>query len=233
MKRTTVITATSLFLLAVLLAAGISEAQVRSTAPAAVAAAPAPNTFTDSRDGQTYRTVRIGTQTWMAQNLNYAGGDDDVSVCYDNDPDNCATYGRLYDWATVMGFESSCNEEECASQIQSPHQGICPAGWRLPTRQDWNDLVRVAGGGVAGRNLKSTSGWLDDMNGTDDFGFSALPGGIRSPDGSFFGGFGYWWSVTESGDGNAWRRNMEWGYVVVDENVSRKGFGLSVRCLQN
>ena len=99
-----------------------------------------------------YRTVVIGTQTWMAENLNYAV---EGSKCYDNDPANCVKYGRLYDWSTAMGFPSSCNEDACSSQIQSKHRGICPSGWHLPSYDDWDILMDYVGGyRTAGTKLK-------------------------------------------------------------------------------
>jgi uncharacterized protein (TIGR02145 family) len=172
--------------------------------------------FTDSRDGQTYRTVRIGDLTWMAQNLNFTTDD---SWCYDDDASNCERYGRLYTWDAAMT--------------------ACPAGWRLPTRRGWIKLERVAGGSsVAGRNLKSQTGWLsvdgNDGDGADDFGFSALPGGYRYSDGNFYnvGGGGYWWGATENGSGNAWFRGMSSSHERVVEFSGIKGNGFSVLCLQ-
>jgi uncharacterized protein (TIGR02145 family) len=171
------------------------------------------DTFTDGRDGQVYRTVRIGNLTWMAENLNHTTND---SWCYNNDPANCAIYGRLYTWDAAMI--------------------ACPAGWRLPTRADWDDLVSAAGGGsVAGRNLKSQTGWIDyGWANTDAHGFSALPGGDRWGDGSFnyVGWRGYWWSATDTeGDArSAWYRGMGSDGVGVYEYYDFKSFGLSVRC---
>jgi len=165
------------------------------------------NSFTDSRDGKKYRIVKIGNQIWMAENLNFKTGN---SWCYDNDESYCQKYGRLYDWNTAMK--------------------ACPVGWSLPTFEDWDDLVEVAGGKVAGKKLKSKTDW----NGTDDFGFSALPGGGRSTDGAFgsVGGDGHWWGATEYGSGNAYRRPMHSGSEDVLEYWSSKSLGVSVRCVQ-
>jgi len=199
------------------------------------------DTFTDTRDGKTYRTVKIGTQTWMAQNLNYDVPGTDADVCYNNSPDSCAKYGRLYDWATVMGLPSSCNSDTCASQVQSKHQGICPNGWHIPSRAEWDTLVRYvdpnAGSGCcdnnAGMKLKSTSGWSGGGNGTDDYGFSALPGGGRNTGGSFggAGSLGYWWSAMENGSGSAYYRGMLSYYGYVGEDYLDKGFGFSALCV--
>jgi len=171
--------------------------------------------LTDSRDGKSYRTVRIGSQTWMAQNLNYAGSGN-VGLCPDNHPDTCAKYGRLYDWATAMGFAPSCNDGTCASQILAKHQGICPSGWHIPSVEDIVTLREYVGH-PAGVKLKATSGWNmgngDISNtvesgsnlsrpappmpppvpGTDEFGFSALPTYNRN---SIFSST-LWWSATE------------------------------------
>jgi len=139
--------------------------------------APSVSTFKDSRDGNTYKKVTIGTQTWMAENLNYAA---DNSVCYNNSADNCAEYGRLYDWSTALT--------------------VCPSGWHLPSNNEWDLLEdNVGGRSTAGTKLKSSTGWKDDGNGTNEYLFSALPGGYGNSDGSFYGAgnYGFWWSATE------------------------------------
>jgi len=169
--------------------------------------------FTDTRDGQKYRTVKIGDKTWMAQNLNYQPPTGN-SWCYDNDNSNGDKYGRLYDWNTA--------------------KTACPAGWHLPTREEWNDLVTAAGGKVAGQVLKSaTSYWKGGGNGTDNYGFSALPGGKRDSDGSFddIGSTGYWWTAKEDGNGRAYFRYMDSGSDSVDELNYGKSYGFSVRCV--
>ena len=167
----------------------LTTAAVAAAIAGAFAAEPSFGTFTDTRDGQTYKTVKIGTQTWMAQNLNYQtkGG----SWCYANKADNCKKYGRLYDWKTAAT--------------------VCPKGWKLPSYEDGDKLVTTAGGQkTAGKKLKSKSGWdnRDDGksgNGTDDYGFSALPGGCRFPKGYLnVGNVGGWWAATDDDDDNAW-----------------------------
>jgi uncharacterized protein (TIGR02145 family) len=174
-------------------------------------------TFTDPRNGQVYRTVKIGNLTWMAENLNFQTGN---SSCYDNDESNCQKYGRLYDWNTAMS--------------------ACPAGWRLPTDNDWDDLVQLAGGWVvAGIKLKSAGGWgtcdagRPCGDGTDIFGFSALPGGYRDS-GSFHYAvnFGKWWSATENDTSSAWSRHMYYYISVAHRYYYNKNHGLSVRCVQ-
>ena len=133
-----------------------------------------------SHGGKAYKTVRIGTQTWMAENLNYnvAG-----SKCYDDLEANCNTYGRLYNWETALE--------------------VCPSGWHLPSDDEWTVLEDYVGS-TAGTKLKATSGWSSG-NGTNSYGFSALPGGIGES-GYFSGGgsFGTWWSATENNSNNAY-----------------------------
>jgi uncharacterized protein (TIGR02145 family) len=168
-------------------------------------------TFTDSRDGKVYKKVTIGRQVWMGENLNYnAGG----SKCYNNDPTNCEKYGRLYDWNTA--------------------NKACPAGWHLPNDAEWETLENTVGRS-AGKKLKSTSGWNNNGNGTDEYGFSALPGGNGFSDGSFrsTGNFGYWWSATESNANNAWGRGMYYSYEGVNRNYYGKTSLFSVRCVQD
>jgi len=129
--------------------------------------------LTDSRDGQKYKTVKIGNQVWMAENLRFKIGD---SWCYDNSEDNCAKYGRLYDW----------NMAKIA----------CPKGWHLPSKDEWTELVTVVGSETGGKKLKSTSGWNKNGNGTDEFGFSALPGGYYNGNFSNDSTNGQWWTST-------------------------------------
>ena len=188
--------------------------------------------------GQTYKTVVIGTQTWMAENLNYAA---EGSKCYSNLDSNCDTYGRLYNWATAMGFESSCNSSYCSSQINSPHRGICPSGWHIPSDADWTTLTNYAdyAGSSAGTKLKAESGWNDydgaSGNGTDAFGFSALPGGVDYSSGSFYdvGDLGIWWSATEYDAIDAYGRYMGYGYAGVSRRSYYKSYLYSVRCVQD
>jgi uncharacterized protein (TIGR02145 family) len=166
--------------------------------------------MTDPRDGKIYRTVEIGNQIWMAENLNYAAPN---SLCYEKDEANCRKNGRLYDWNTA--------------------RGTCPGGWRLPTARDWEDLVRKAGGWkAAGSKLKSNTDW----NGSNDFGFAALPSGARICGGTGFGLLGenaYWWSSTERGRDNAVGMAMDSNYDFVGDGDRPKSCGFSIRCVQD
>ena len=113
--------------------------------------------FCDERDGNKYVYVKIGYQTWLAENLNYNASN---SKCYENNDENCVTYGRLYNWNTA--------------------RNVCPIGWHLPSQAEWNVMTAYVGGAnIEGKKLKATSvwNWNSNGNGTDDYGFSALPGG--------------------------------------------------------
>jgi len=160
---------------------------------------------------------------------------------------NCDKYGRLYDWATAMGIDAKYNEEKWnGSDVK--HQGICPSGWHIPSNTDWYVLMNFANpscyyGGCdgAGNKLKATSGWYNydgesSGNGTDDYGFSALPGGGGYSDGSFnkVGYDGFWWSTSECpGLGAAATRGMSYQIDGVYDTCSDKGALYSVRCLKD
>jgi uncharacterized protein (TIGR02145 family) len=175
---------------------------------------PNPNTFTDPRDGKVYRTVKIGNQVWMAENLNF---DCPGSKCYGNYP-NAKKYGRLYDWATA--------------------KKACPPGWHLPSKEEWQILVDFAGSyKFAGKKLKAKSGWNKNGNGTDEFDFSALPGGYgysRSGDRFYdVGDGGYWWSASEYSSYYAYGRYM---LCISDDAYWDDGNNdglFSVRCVQD
>jgi Fibrobacter succinogenes major domain (Fib_succ_major). len=210
-------------------------------------------TLTDDRDGQIYKTVKIGEQWWMAENLNYAytgvpfkDGDyasDSTSWCYDNDAANCAKYGRLYTWAAAMdsvgtwstngmgcGFGETCNLGE------GKVRGVCPMGWHLPTQTEWNTLFTAVGGqSTAGKMLKSTSGWYNSGNGTDAYSFSALPAGYRNYSG-YYDGEGYstlFWSSTEYLRGSACYMSLYYDNDDARLNYNYKLNGFSVRCVKD
>jgi uncharacterized protein (TIGR02145 family) len=183
---------------------------------------------------KTYKTVEIGEQVWMAENLNY---DAEGSKCYNNLESNCTTYGRLYNWATAMALPSSCNSNTCSSQIGAKHQGICPSGWHIPSDAEWDVLMTAVGGSsTAGTKLKATSGWNGSGNGTDAYGFAALPGGGGYSRGDFYdvGNYGYWWCATESSINFAYRRSMYYySELAYWDYYSYKDRLFSVRCLQD
>ena len=176
-------------------------------------------TFKDSRDGKTYEKVTISGKTWMAENLNFAA---EGSMCYGDDAGNCEKYGRLYNWETALK--------------------ACPAGFHLATDNEWKALGSAVGGAsTGGTKLKSTTGWKENGNGTNDFGFWALPGGMFNlKDDKFYnaGYIGYWWSATKDessfGDISSWFWSMDNEYVnVLRESGIGKTNLLSVRCVED
>jgi len=208
-------------------------------------------TLTDDRDGQTYKTVKIGGQWWMAENLNYAYTDvpfkyssytsDSTSWCYDNDAANCAKYGRLYTWAAAMDSVGtwSTNGMGCGYYMCSPTnpvRGICPEGWHLPDITEWNALFNAVGGKrTAGIMLKSTEGWKDNGNGSDAYSFSALPAGYRYSDGNFSdeGNYANFWSSMELNSINAYGIYLYYDYDNESLGNNYKYNGFSVRCLKD
>ena len=195
--------------------------------------------FTDTRPGannQSYRTVVIGGKTWFAENLNYAGSNNDIGVCYLNRADSCAKYGRLYKWHEAMAIGSEY-ESTLWGGSDVAHQGVCPVGWRLPNDNDWNNLMTAVGGSsTAVTRLKSTSGWNTSSGyiaGTDEFGFSALPGGFGVGGGNFGGARndGVWWNATENGASYArrWGMSYDYGNVSWDDAKFNQ---YSLRCLR-
>ncbi|MCK9182726.1 MAG: fibrobacter succinogenes major paralogous domain-containing protein [Fibrobacteraceae bacterium] len=201
--------------------------------------------ITDTRDGQTYKTVVIGTQTWMAENLNYADSTampnlKGNSWCYGNRADSCAKYGRLYTWTAAMAFPATYNDATWGGSDVN-HQGVCPSGWHVPTDAEWTILDDFVGGEeTAGTKLKSTSGWYNDGNGMNTYGFSALPGGtyiglvyLGGSGFGYVGYYGYWWTATEYSSTSAYGGTMYFSITDVDAVDYNKAFGQSLRCLKD
>jgi uncharacterized protein (TIGR02145 family) len=216
-------------------------------------------------------TVTIGSQTWLKCNLNvmhnegngnswcYEGTDYSVSDGVSSTgtlkgEEGCSKFGRLYDWAAAMNLPSSCNSNFCTDQIGEPHQGICPDGFHIPTNAEWDELYSFVdassgesnpyGVSMVGKYLKASSGWFSKGNGTDEFRFSALPGGERINNNDRFsnaGRNGYWWSFNESdlhvGDlhleNRAYRQGMNYNTSGAGAVIEDKMNGYSVRCVQN
>lgn len=180
--------------------------------------------YTDQRDGQTYYYETIGDQTWFSENLNYETPN---SWHYENDPANGDIYGRLYTWDDAVS--------------------ACPAGWHLPTDNEWKDLEMHLGmsqievdqtgyrGTDEGIQLKNTFGWNNDGNGSNSSGFTALPGAYRNNNGSFepLGSIGVWWTATESSDTDAWFRDLWDIHDDVYRSTYFKTGGFSIRCVKN
>jgi uncharacterized protein (TIGR02145 family) len=201
-------------------------------------------TLTDPRDGKKYKTVKIGDNTWMAENLNYkpAAGE---SWCNNDAESNCAKYGRLYDWPAA--------------------RTACPAGWRLSSRADWDRLGKAVGGFAAGLNsrgematdvndltgnfgwfgvgkkLRAKNGWKrsdESVINTDDYGFSALPGGSRYHSGGGFryyneGDAGSWWATDNDGVGAYFQFLDNVKDRIRGDKPGKLSNGFSVRCVQD
>ena len=199
--------------------------------------------FKDARDGQIYKSVKIGNQVWMAENLNYDYNEGTAkSYCYNDEQESCAKYGRLYTWAAAMdsagvfgdggkgcGYDVTCSAKE-------PVRGVCPESWHLPSDTEWKTLFTAVGGeDVAGTKLKSKSGWYNNGNGTDEYGFSVLPAGNRFDVGNYYNAdyYAFFWSRTEHSSVDAYN----WDFFYVDTYVRSqyysKEIGFSVRCLRD
>lgn len=200
-------------------------------------------TFTDDRDGNKYKWVRIGDHIWMAENLKatkYRNGDNigtttpaTLSIsgettpkyqwAYDGNKSNVATYGRLYTWYAI-----------------TDNRNVCPSGWHIPTDDEWITLINFLGGQIiAGGILKEagTTHWKSpNTEAINERGFTALPGGYRYCDGYFFsiGDYGHWWSSTEglsTSCGFSYRLDYNNTNVTLYNAYKRDGF--SVRCIKD
>lgn len=204
-------------------------------------------TLNDTRDGQTYKTVMIGTQTWMAQNLNYDTLNGIGSWCFNDNADSCTKYGRLYDWATAMGVSSTYNYSTVLGDSVN-HRGICPQSWHMPNSGEWQTLYVYMGANNGdehvGISIRSIEGWSTE--GTDRFGFSALPAGSRCEYGMFnlathssYTDIVYssdstgFWSATELLDFNSPWTLYNGGYDFYPTNGSEKVDGYGIRCLKD
>ena len=174
------------------------------------------STFTDSRDGQTYSTVSIGTQTWFAENLNYEAGN---SWCYQDSVECCAIYGRLYDWQTALV--------------------ACPLGWHLPSEEEWNELISYLGGkDEAGGRMKEigqkrwSSPSEEDANNS---GFVGLGAGFRNSADEKSRGrsdYAFWWSSAETSYFTSWSVGLHYSHSRVNKIEHGKDQGFSCRCLK-
>jgi uncharacterized protein (TIGR02145 family) len=195
-------------------------------------------------EGQKYKAVLIGEQTWMAENLNYKV---DGSKCTtdsrelsDSNTEFCDKYGRLYNWATAMNNFSSSNT------IPSGVKGICPDEWHLPSDAEWHilftyvqtdnngDAIANYEASIAGKYLKAVEGWAQG-HGEDKYGFAAIPGGIGydTDYGTEVGRVSYWWSSTEYNNDFAHMSYMEGYYEQSTLFAYDKGYLFSIRCVMN
>ncbi len=211
---------------------------------------PCPGIPTVEYEGQVYNTIQIFNQCWLKENLNVGtmiNGTIEQSnngtiekYCYNNEPDSCAKYGGLYQWDEMMKYTA-----------QQGTRGICPPGWHVPADEEWKllegavdsqyrigddtwDDWEASRGYDSGTNLKGSSGWNYNSNGTDLFGFSGWPGGNRIYGGDFgyAGNYAVWWTSTENYDGS-WDRVLSYLYPGVGRTHYDKGSGFSVRCLRD
>jgi len=201
-------------------------------------------------DGNQYGVVKIGTQVWMAENLKSTKYNDGTVIpnvtvdatwaalttgayCdYDNTPSNATTYGRLYNWYAV--------DNNAATKVASNGgKNVCPTSWHVPSDAEWTTLTDYLGGeAVAGDKLKETglTHWIDPNTGaTNETGFTALPGGYRYRDGTYYanGYNGLWWSSTEHSTTIAWGRTMDYTDADVYRGYYDWRYGFSVRCVRD
>jgi uncharacterized protein (TIGR02145 family) len=189
------------------------------------------------KDGNVYKTVTIGNQEWTSENLtveHYRNGDAIPQVqdfdawsklttgawCwYENSSANGKMYGKLYNWYAV-----------------NDKRGLVPDGWHIPSDAEWTKLTDILGGEkTAGKKLKSKSGWLENTISSDESGFSAIPGGMRDKDGSFYdvNKFGCFWSSSESSETFAWYRFVIYNYADVARFDGARERGLSIRIVKD
>ena len=177
---------------------------------------------------QVYNTVKIGSQCWFAENLNYETG---ISYCYAHDTAYCNTYGRLYTWETALN--------------------ACPDGWHLPSDEEWKVLEGYVDaaydegdpewdrlglrGYDAGKHLKTTTGWYPNDNGTDKYNFGGMPGGYGQPMvyHQHLGIHGFWWTSTTANDTKARYRHLANDQYLIGRNSADQGLIMSVRCLKD
>ena len=205
----------------------------------------------DERDQKSYKTTIIGEQVWMAENLNYNYNNGTaLSYCYNRSSGNCTKYGRLYTWAAAMdsaevffNYGTGCGYVSgCWKYPIYPVRGVCPEGWHLPTKEEFEILIKTVGGAkIAHEVLKTTTGWSSG-NGTDDYSFSALPGGYFSvaSDGTqaFYnvGKHAWFWSSTYNSSTSPTTAYsmaiVDWSNgAFVDE--CHRDMAMSVRCVKD
>jgi uncharacterized protein (TIGR02145 family) len=189
------------------------------------------------KDSNAYKTITIGHQTWMAENLKVTKYNDGTAILnvtdalewdalnigaycnYENLESNDSIYGRLYNWHAVNSGK------------------LCPKGWHVPTNADWDTLINFVGGdSLAGGKLKATAFWVSPNSWADNSsGFSALPGGRRYNYGLFSAkeNYGYWWSSSYRNSRYAWFYYLCYNSRSVSKNYRDKSVGFSVRCIKD
>ncbi|MDD5941720.1 fibrobacter succinogenes major paralogous domain-containing protein [Fibrobacter sp.] len=207
--------------------------------------------MTDERDGKVYRTVQIGDQIWMAENLNYADSVKTPSLlerswCYDNKTENCDVAGRLYTWAAAIdsvALYDNGNGVNCGDGVNCTMpkkvRGICPSGWHLPRYATIDDdefriMYIAVGEETAGKALKSQMGW-NKYIGTDTLGFSGIPAGYRTSSGKFNGGLAYFHTTMDRTDGLSFTNAeyLSYGSDWMGKERLYKSDAYSVRCIKD
>ena len=195
-------------------------------------------TLVDSRDGRAYKTVTIGTQVWMAENLDY---DARHSICRD-DPDDCEKYGHYYTWAIAMDSVGEFSENglgcgyDTICEPTYPVRGICPEGWHLPRGSEYWTLIETVGGeSAAAEKLKSTSGWDYFENGVDTYGFNILPAGGCGYDGcgDVGGSATFWTSDGQKESEVSGIVGLEADYGLAYTTDESRYHAFSVRCVKD
>ena len=207
-----------------------------------------PTSITDARDGKVYSIVGIGNQCWMAQNLNIgakvdgSGEQTNNSIiekyCYNNDDNNCSTYGGLYQWAEMVQYLNGATNTASWNPIPTGDiRGICPSGWHLPTDAEWTTLTTYLGSeAIAGGKMKESgyTHWTSpNIGATNSSGFTALPGGYRSNTALFLNiaDYAYFWSLSQNDATSAWARFLFYGNEAVSRNNVTKTYSFSARCV--
>jgi len=186
----------------------------------------------DSRDGQEYKTVKIGEQWWMAENLNYKV---DSSYCFFVSQDSCAItkYGRVYTWAAAVNESEERCGQNTMCELPEPVQGVCPKGWHLPNETEWRFLINMTGNSsTIGKLLKTQTGWNVYDNGDDSFGFSVLPAPRKISGFSSDKSNADFWSSSEV-RGIAIRMNINAKHDFATMTDFDKTSALSIRCIKD
>ncbi len=202
--------------------------------------------FIDERDKQRYDFVKIGRQVWLKENMNIGQtingqqtstyNDAIEKYAYDDLEDNLDTYGGLYTWREMMQLPDSCATSDCSDLIQTNHQGICPVGWHVPTRSEWQALIDYLGGSAGGKLKETgTAHWNSpNTGGTNATGFTALPGGKKED--AFFlkmGVTAYFGVTNEDGSTNTYTFQLRYDSDQINAASTLKSTAFSVRCIQN
>ena len=190
-------------------------------------------TLYDDRDGDKYGWVEIGSQTWMTENLRY---DAEGSFCYEESKSNCFRYGRLYTWAAAVGK----SEKECGPGKDCPLpslvRGVCPSGWRLPSREDYEILFDAVGGmEIAGKRLKASYEWEDAQENDGAYSFEILPGGYSDDPPSSLGQgkeVHYWTSSAEVSGYATGIWFQAWSEWVLENIMLDRSEAYYVRCIK-